>query len=507
MSNPVSTVQLYWQFLPSWLQLVLVGCVLGSTFIQPYFAPLLFLSLPLFWYQLVTASSLTQALWRGWLVWYVKSLFALFWFFSTYPLDSVEVALPAGLQLLAIAVYLATGALWLSAGGLLLGGGVWLIHQWFNHICIRSIFIAGWLVVCEVTGAWVFSVATTAPDIPLTSAFAFGFVGVPSVVIPGLIGWAMFGGSYALAGLVGLYTALVTYQSSWRRRWYGVSGGALCLVGGGLLLSYTQLYNHPSPTKIAVIETDFSAVLTSNQAGRLQQTQSLKKAFVSALEHNPEYVLFPEGAGFINGLYPGVDPATAYNFYRFDFNDPVVVVQDSVRLETARGAVLRGITFDGHNKVVSQFDKQYLVPQGEYVPQLYAFVLHNLGYTEVLASMRRAQSYRPGQLSTPTVQNKNIPPILFCFSSSDPRGVRKLDMKNSAPFVAHPISHAWFHEPDTLWYQLDQFLRIQAVWNQVPIVSAANLAPSHVYWPDGAVTQGAVVASGELWRVRLVTLP
>ena len=45
----------------------------------------------------------------------------------------------------------------------------------------------------------------------------------------------------------------------------------------------------------------------------------------------------------------------------------------------------------------------------------------------------------------------------------------------------HPVSHAWFNNPKSLWYQLDLMLKAQVRWNKTPLVQASNLSPLKAY--------------------------
>jgi len=75
------------------------------------------------------------------------------------------------------------------------------------------------------------------------------------------------------------------------------------------------------------------------------------------------------------------------------------------------------------------------------------------------------------------------------------------------PFVAHIISHAWFHNPKSLWAQQDEMLKVQAVWANTHIVAAANKAVSKVYTPEGDVYVPPKVAEGDSWLIRYVEIP
>lgn len=93
--------------------------------------------------------------------------------------------------------------------------------------------------------------------------------------------------------------------------------------------------------------------------------------------------------------------------------------------------------------------------------------------------------------------------VLFCFESVRPDGVIELSNTRHLPFIAHPISHAWFHTPRVLWHQLDIMLKIQARQSGLPIVSAGNMTEGKLYLPDGTVHQGEVIGEGKYYTLRL----
>jgi apolipoprotein N-acyltransferase len=103
--------------------------------------------------------------------------------------------------------------------------------------------------------------------------------------------------------------------------------------------------------------------------------------------------------------------------------------------------------------------------------------------------------------------SQEYPGLLFCFEGISPTGVRQiLEEREDTPFIAHPISHAWFHEPEEVWHQLDAALKVQAVWNDMTIASAGRHAKSKVYFPDGSIVVPEPVASGHYWEVSLVEI-
>jgi apolipoprotein N-acyltransferase len=166
-------------------------------------------------------------------------------------------------------------------------------------------------------------------------------------------------------------------------------------------------------------------------------------------------------------------------------------------------AYVRASIFDGSRHAVYSYDKQYLVPQGEYVPYLYAGVLRLLGLGDVVERLKKDSAYQPGILTPANgVVPADIPGVLFCFESVRPDGVISLQRLGAVPFVVHPLSHGWFHQPEQLWHQLDTMLRIQSRYSGVPIVSAGNMVSGKLYLPNGQIETGEVVHAGDGWLLR-----
>jgi hypothetical protein len=79
--------------------------------------------------------------------------------------------------------------------------------------------------------------------------------------------------------------------------------------------------------------------------------------------------------------------------------------------------------------------------------------------------------------------------------------------RGSVPFIAHPVSHAWFTEPFALWNQLETMLQVQAVWNQSYIVSSGNQVRGYAVTPTGAIVYPKQVQSGDNWSLGIVQIP
>jgi apolipoprotein N-acyltransferase len=424
------------------------------------------------------------------LVWWIKYLAALSWYWDTYPLTWVDIGGPV-VQLGVILFYWVTSALWLACGSIVL---VYLLLRCRERIPVVALpaFVAGAWVVAEVVGAFLFSLVTYGDGGSISAAFSFGMVGYIAAHIPG--GWFLAGafgvyglGIVCISIVVSLYLSMnrVPRMASWS------ATGVIIVICIGAALARPVI---PLDTTVLTINTTISAAEQQNENGQAYKFSVLDEALARANDFSASVILLPEASQYFSSLGDG-----SYNNgiqrYRFGSGTSTHTVIDSGRVViNTDKAVLRAYEFNAETNTVSTADKQYLVPQGEFVPWLYGSIFRLLGYGEVITDLKAHLYVRGNDRHTQY-------PVLFCFESVNPIGVKKTITPGNS-FVAHPISHAWFHEPTRLWAQLDTMLRVQARWSGVSIISAANVAPGKRYAGDGTVDGGEIVATGDAWEVR-----
>lgn len=478
------------------------GVLLGVPFILPTFWFTALFGAALFLVGIQSIQSSKSATVFGVIVFWVKSLFAVSWFLSTYPIEWID--LPLGVfELPVIIFYIGTVAFFLSLGG----GGLALL--WFllkkrvPHFLAAALFALLW-VVAEVLGSFGFSLGTLGEGSNLNSMFSFGYLGYALGIHPLLLQGAVVAGVYGLSFLgallgFGLYTLYqkMTYQRFWL---VSVSFVLVLLATAKLFIQTVPEY---AGQTVVIIDTHFSSEVQKQDDGELYKQTQLTAAVSAAVALRPDYIILPEDSGYSDAT---ISPIGSYRLFRFQSGDAPVVLIDSGRFLIEDGSTLRAIIYDGISKTAYATDKQYLVPQGEFMPKFYSVTLQLLGMGETASVVAKKLSYRPGPLATQVDFPAHIPGVLFCFESADPRGVRKLLQERIVPFVAHPISHAWFHESQILWQQQDVMLKMQALWNNVEIVSAGNMMSGALYTKRGKKITPTPVVSGESWQVSVVTL-
>lgn len=471
---------------------VLIGLGLGSSFVWPLVTPLAILSLLLTIYLIerVESSSLPTMLM---LVFGIKSLLALSWFWSAYPISWLF-ELAASTQYISIFFYWTTAALWLSSAGLILA----LLWRYCSPVYRRYALPVLW-VLAEYLGAVVFSILTASPGSYITGAFSFGHVGY---LFPYLTPIAVWGGAYAV-GLIGLLfvIAVCDYLTTKHRVRFGVLIGTLLMLIVGSVIY--QAPAKPLPTVIA-INTTFPAA--TDQETRQAALGEMMEASVSM---QPEYIILPEDSRYLYAYKSdelGAEMAVEAWQILHASNTSIVVDGGRTIDETTGDIVQRAYIWGTSTKVYSA-DKQYLVPQGEYMPSLYAFVLRFVGLGVVAEVLTETINYTASRRVVAEDAAPHIPNILFCFESVSPLAAKTLVAKRPSDFIVHPMSHSWFNEPRVVWRQLETMLRYQAVFARTPIVSVGNEIQGQVYQPNGEIVPYHTIATFPFGTINSTTAP
>ena len=473
----------------------IAGLLLGSSLIHPWLWPLVFLGIALTFYLISQSSTPRQAFLFGWCIGTIKILISLVWFWSTYPLDWLGLE-PGVLHMLLLFLY------WIPAG-MTLGLGMGLVAWFFIKFCkklpkpLTAIIVSFLRVFAEVLGAIIFSVYTLGPGSNITLGFSFGHTGY-AVVSLGVFKYVAMLGSVYLLGFTVAFISYLTLTLQWKHKILFVS-----LIF--FLIFFIPAPSNHTPKKgiqVAITETNFLPDSKTRITPPFDRQEAYNDLVLYALASQSDVIVLPEDSRF-SGNFMNKDQV--FDFLRFHSKKDVVLV-DSMRVDSDEKTVLRAYIYDTASQQRFEFDKQYLVPQGEYIPYIYKILISTLGPEDITSRTIADTKYEPGILQGEEVLGESIPPILFCFESVTPFGVFSVK-RNESPFVAHLVSHGWFkREPEILWNQLDNMLRTQALFNNIPIVQSSNLNQAKIYWPDGSIEQPELVAESGYWKLYITNI-
>lgn len=451
------------------------------------------------------AQTLKATVGGSYLAWTISSGLAVSVFWSVYPIEWVDLGL-GRLEIVVIGAKWLITTILLGSGGAVFGLAYWLTKNYFASFAHILLIPVIW-VFAEVSQSLIYSVFVVGPGMTVNIYNSTSYVGYLFSSHSGLLNFAKIGGVYALSfvGVLlgsGLYYIFRHYPSKFFVR--------TLLIGFVILLiSSFSIFSAQGKTSegitVAVVETRFGGKdYYGEQDVWEYRSERLNESVAAALETGAGYIILPEDSRFTEMVD---SPDLAYRTFSFFNKQSEVVLIDTSRVLTSGDeAALRGFVYDGIAQKMHLVDKQYLTPLGEYFPYTYGYALNIFGLHEQAIKMNKELSYRPGVFKSQADFPDYLPRILFCFEVLNPNSVRSLVKNTDMPFIAHPISHAWFHDSRLLERQLDNMLKVQSVWNQVTIISAANMTSSKIYGSNGSVIEPVTIAEGENWQVKLISL-
>jgi apolipoprotein N-acyltransferase len=492
----------------NFIKWALSGVLLGVGFVVPSLWVVGLVGGFLFLNTMIAEQSLLRLCVGATLAWTIKSAFATSVFWSVYPIEWLPVDFGL-VQLLLIFMYWSTASLWLGLGALVVVIGYKVSEKYLTKIStlMPLVLLPLFWVAGEVLGSFIFSVMMIGPGGALNAAYSLGYSGYLLAEHDGLLQMASFGGVYILSFLY--ITFVVFLLLVLQKKNIVISFSVGLIVSVAYLSSFQQYVFFPVTPKsdghtIVSIDTYPDRQQSKEQTG-FQKSVAIEEAMERALLMDNDYILLPEDAQFFNQTKTAGSLAASINL---KYESPDQVIVDSGGAVVDGKLVLQASVFNGPEDAVEVIHKRYLVPQGEFMPTLYSGFLSLFGSPDITKLIKEHLSFEIGPNTNQSAVADNVPGILFCFESVDPRGVRRLvDERGNMPFVAHPISHTWFHDSEILWHQLESMLRVQAVWSKQYIISSSNHAYSSAYAPNGAIQMLEAVESGEGWAVKQIIIP
>ncbi|MEZ4103855.1 MAG: hypothetical protein R3B60_01055 [Candidatus Paceibacterota bacterium] len=483
------------------------GILLGIGFVLPVLWVVSFFGILVFLLVVTKNTSFKKVVLGGWLAFTTKSLFATSMFFKVNPEAGLNLML-GHWENLFIFLYWVTVSLFLGSGGALLASGFWFLQKKINAKVLPFLFVI-LFIFSEVFGSLMFSILTFGVGATINTAYSLGYFGYLLAEHETLLQFARWGGVYILSALGAVlgYGLWLIFSLNSRLNFYKISGPFIAVLFFSASWSLVEDYKPSENKTVLIVDTTFTDTSSESMSDDIDiyKHEVIVEAVTFALSYEPDYLILPEGSYYNDG---NLTPESAYKLFRFQTGDTKTVMIDvSPAFLTKNSATVRATIYDGVGKEGYGVDKQSLTPQGEFMPYIYIALLKTLGFSDLLEQIRSKLYYQPGPLFDQTLLPDYIPSVMFCFEGLDPKGVRKvIKGRESVPFVAHPVSHSWFDESEVLNHSLDTILKVQAVWNQVPVVSAGNMSEGALYSREGIKVTPEIVESGKDWKIGIINL-
>jgi apolipoprotein N-acyltransferase len=407
----------------------------------------------------------------------IKGGFAALWLFDAYPIDWLGEAARWQQWGLIFICWLGT-TLSIGIPFVWIGGLGYLLQRYVTPL--RVLIFPLLFISAEYAGAVLFSLYTYSEAVGVNAHFGFGMLGYVLAQHALLRTLSVFGGVFVLTGTHIVLASLlldIFVRTPLRYRSALLIGAMVVYIGTG----YIPISNRSAELTVASVGTRFEARASIPHYELHRRQQEILKEVKAALALGAQVVVLPEDARL------GYGDQNLFQKLQHTPHTKDAVVVDSYRTDVSSSSVvLRGYIYDIDRATTHTSDKQYMVPMGEFLPSFHTMIVRKLRGMHFFDAMR----YIPGTHEVATEAPASIPHMLFCFESSAPTIARyKTEMRNTT-LIAHPVSHAWFHTPGTLWYQEQNMLIVQSIYTGLPILQAGNNAPSVLYTPDGAVHTG-----------------
>ena len=235
-----------------------------------------------------------------------------------------------------------------------------------------------------------FSIMTYGPGGTVGVGFSFGMVGY-------LLGQhELLLQTASLAGVFGMTIAIVALAVFglflWERQQKMLLGvfGVLLLVSSNISITDTVTHAdevHTISTVNTEIPRDWWHTATGTAVIRAVQTE----AVTAALRTNPDYLILPEDSRFI----PQQDQFLQQVFLADLLQGHDTIMVDSGRTQADDQVVQQSVVYDPAAQQTYHSHKNYLVPQGEFLPYFYAFFLHITGNGTAVDFLQNQLAYRP----------------------------------------------------------------------------------------------------------------
>lgn len=437
------------------LVLFLVGALANLAFAPFEAFPVLLLSFPVFFVALQAVSNAKQAFWFGWWFGFGHFLAGLYWISNSLLVDAEQFAwlIPfamAGIPAI-LAIYI----------GFFAGMFATLNKKFPPNITIKTLlFCQLWLLI-EIFRSYLFT------------GFPWNLLGYSLLANAQIAQVASLGGVFLCSWLACFWALFPIY---FRSKKLAVVAFSLVLASYGFGYSHihrSELLDAQKTVKIVQPNIKQSMKLDAYSA----QTNFLKTLALSDSGVKADVIIWPEASTFfqIDKTWP------ALNAIQGILGDGKIAIIGSTRSEGRTPddyKVWNSMFVISRNKIENKFDKQHLVPFGEYVPFSNILPIEKItaGKIDISSGNSKRELSFGGATFLPLVCYEAIF-TNYAFARN----------KSSHPIaIVNATNDAWFGD-STGPYQHLAMARLRAIEQGVPVLRAANTGISAIIDSFGAI--------------------
>ncbi|WP_339634474.1 apolipoprotein N-acyltransferase [uncultured Sneathiella sp.] len=417
---------------------------------------------------LSSVSTRKQAFFVGWWFAWGQFIAGLYWIGVAFTIDAETHALLLPLPILVLPAFLA-----------ILSGGSTLATHLTRARSLARIFVfsGSWLLFEYIRGV-------------LFTGFPWNLIGYSWSAFPPVLQSTAYFGIYGLTLFTVFLASLPALfgETETPNRTAGISlitcvGVLLAIYGAGAVRLHTSSVTYFADAPIRLVQPNIRQIDKWKPDLLLDHLRKIVALSVIEEGEKPRYLIWPE---------------TAVPYY---LTTAPALQKELARIVPSSGAIITGAprrdpessrywnslqVLGERGDILDIYDKQHLVPYGEYMP--FRSVMVATGLTDVIPALDRMSDFAtPDKSARKVVSVPGLPParVMICYEIAFPWEVAP---KTAFSWIINITNDGWFGNTSGP-YQHFAITRTRAVEQGVPVVRAANTGISAIIDPYGRVEQ------------------
>jgi len=421
-----------------------------------------------------------SAWWGSFLTGFLFFGLTLRWFFDSWPLSWAGLPTTLTTFIIVLLVWLVTVLLMSALMGLF---GLMVYKIGFGF---KTGFVAAalWLVL-EYVRSWIFILPWLGPEANFGPHWSLASLAYALHNWDYFLKLAPWFGTYGLGFLIVLanwnFFLLLKERLNFFREPKHILGflTLLVILAGPFFVGWPQTHALGGKT-VALIQTNFPALIGYG-LGETEPTET--KLISQALKEKPDIIILPEGGEWLSSLTKNFQLPPKETAQSILGNYPYLIV-DHDRVQTEAGFKSRLFYFLNGTGVVATYDKELLVPNGEYLPYSVNWAAKLLNQQRLFHNFESQRRFTRGHKSALVKIGEMNIGGLICSGIISPELNRQLT-NEGANFLLTVSSDAVFKGSELLVKQNLAMAQLRAAENQRYFVQVTNRGLSYIINENG----------------------
>ncbi len=464
------------------LRSVASGLAVGIGFVVPCLWPISFIGIAIFVGIVVKAESRRRVVLSSFVVGIISWLFALgAIFLSVLPLDWYGITNDI-VQMLLVGISLVISAGVASIGFVFAGFlfNLFYTDSWRDLIVLPIIW-----VVSEFVGALLSYVFWFGSGSYFGPHFSLGWIGYLIADDKVLLQISSIGGVFALSFIAVFFGVLIykcIYTKAYRKKIYRIVF-VMCvsiwlvihmLIAGGKILSTS--YEGQQRVSLAVVSRQRPPMLYITQETEKKYIDEIYNTIKSL--RNVDLLILPEETAFFKSV-DTLNISMIDELKSIGVNGRSPVIVDSSKVYNKDGRSLSRVAYYKDGKDITEGYKQFLLPLGEYLPNVYIALMRIFGFGRLVDVVQSVRDYVPGDASVIGQVGGAMVSTRFCGEAMSPI-LYNDDVLKGSKLLINISSLSWFHSSPVVYMQMQRIAKVRAVESGRWFVQSTNKAPAFI---------------------------